>query len=146
MALLITAEAIQQVFGLSTSGKSLPNYNAADKRAATTELRKVCDAKVLESMFKRRGSNYAGLGVSEVPRWFIEHYGNAKEADVDDWTVQSFLMLVFNALLFPTGSDKMSGLDYLMCAHLRDVYCCNNFNGQLQPIQNVGFNFNDFSM
>jgi hypothetical protein len=40
---LITAEAIQQVFGLSTSGKSLPNYNVADKRAATTELRKVCE-------------------------------------------------------------------------------------------------------
>jgi hypothetical protein len=83
-ALLITAEAIQQVFGLSTSGKSLPNYNVADKRAATTELRKVCDAKGLKSMFNRRGSNYAVLGVSEVPRWFIEHYGNAKEADVDD--------------------------------------------------------------
>jgi hypothetical protein len=30
-------------------------------------------------------------------------------------------MLVFNALLFPIGSDKMVGLDYLMCAHLSDV-------------------------
>jgi hypothetical protein len=35
--------------------------------------------------------------------------------------VQSFIMLMFNALLFPTGSDKMLGLDYLMCAHLSDV-------------------------
>jgi hypothetical protein len=24
------------------------------------------------------------LGVSKVPRWFIKHYTNAKEADVDD--------------------------------------------------------------
>jgi hypothetical protein len=30
-------------------------------------------------------------------------------------------MLVFNALLFPIGSDKMADLDYLMCAHLSDV-------------------------
>jgi hypothetical protein len=60
-------------------------------------------------------------GVSEVPRWFIEHYMNAKEADVDDWTVQSFLMLIFNALLFPSDSDKMVGLDYLMCMDLGAV-------------------------
>jgi hypothetical protein len=56
-----------------------------------------------------------------LPRWFIEHYANTKEADVDDWTVQSFLLLVFNALLFPTDSDKMAGLDYLMSARLSDV-------------------------
>jgi hypothetical protein len=41
------------------------------------------DSKGLESMFNRRGGNYAGLGVSEVPRWFIEHYTNVKEADVN---------------------------------------------------------------
>jgi hypothetical protein len=35
--------------------------------------------------------------------------------------VQSFLMLVFNALLFSTGSDKMVGLDYLMSARLSDA-------------------------
>jgi hypothetical protein len=35
--------------------------------------------------------------------------------------MQSFLMLVFNVLLFPTGSDKMVGLDYLMPARLSDV-------------------------
>jgi hypothetical protein len=120
-ALPISAEAIHQVFVLPASGKSLPNYNAADKRAARANLRKLCDVKGLESIFTRRGGNYVGLGVSEVPRWFIEHYANAKESDVDDWTVQSFLMLVFNALLFPTGSDKMVGLDYLMFARLSDV-------------------------
>jgi hypothetical protein len=121
MALLISTEAVHEVFGLPTSGKSLPNYNATDKRAARADLRKLCDAKGLESMFTRCGGNYAGLGVSEVPMWFIEHCANVKESDVDDWTVQSFLMLVFNALLFPTGSDKMAGLDYLMSAHLCDV-------------------------
>jgi hypothetical protein len=42
------------------------------------------DSKGLESMFNRHGGNYARLGVSEVPRWFIQHYANAKEADVDD--------------------------------------------------------------
>jgi hypothetical protein len=120
-ALPISVEAVHQVFGLPASGKSLPNYNAADKRAARADLRKLCDTKGLESMFTRRGGNYAGLGVSEVPRWFIEHYANAKESDVDDWTVQSFLMLVFNALLFLTGSDKMAGLYYLMSARLSDV-------------------------
>jgi hypothetical protein len=120
-ALPITGETVQQVFGLPASGKSLPSYNAADKRDARAKLRNLCDEKGMESIFNRRGGNYAGLGVSEVPRWFIEHYANTKEADVDDWTVQSFLMLVFNALLFSTGSDKMSGLDYLMCAHLSEV-------------------------
>jgi hypothetical protein len=35
--------------------------------------------------------------------------------------VQSFLMLVFNALLFLTGSDKMAGMYYLMFARLSDV-------------------------
>jgi hypothetical protein len=30
-------------------------------------------------------------------------------------------MLVFNALLFPTSSDKMASLDYLMCADLGAV-------------------------
>jgi hypothetical protein len=35
--------------------------------------------------------------------------------------MQLFLMLVFNTLLFSTGSDKMSGLDYLMRAHLSDI-------------------------
>jgi hypothetical protein len=117
----ITAEIVQQVFRLSASGKSLPNYNAVDKRATRADLRKLCDSKGLESMFNRRGGNYGGLGVSEVPMWFIEHYANEKEADVDDWTVYSFLMLVFNALLFPPSSDKMAGLDYLMCAHLSDA-------------------------
>jgi hypothetical protein len=120
-ALPITAEAVQQVFGLPVSGKHLPSYNATDKRDARAKLRKLCDEKGMESMFNRRGGNYAGLGVSEVHRWFIEHYANVKEANVDDGTVKSFLMLVFNALLFSTSSDKMSGLDYLMCAHLSNV-------------------------
>jgi hypothetical protein len=123
-ALLISAEVVHQVFGLPASGKSLPNYNVDDKRA---DLRKLCDAKGLESMFTRRGGNYAGLGVSEVPRWFIEHYANAKEYDVDDWTVQSFLMFVFNALLFSTGNDKMVDLDYLMSAclsHVSEINWC----------------------
>jgi hypothetical protein len=49
----ITAEAILQVFGLLVSGQSLPNYNAAKKRAGRAELRKLCDAKALESLFRR---------------------------------------------------------------------------------------------
>jgi hypothetical protein len=76
-------------------------------------------------MFRRHGGNYASLGVTDVPRWFIEQYANAKEADVDDWIVQSFLMLVFNALLFPTGNDKIAGLDYLMCNDLGVVLGIN---------------------
>jgi hypothetical protein len=86
-SLPITAEVVRQVFGLPTSGKSLPNYNVPEKRAGRAELRKLCDVKGLESLFRRRGGNYAGLGVNEVPRWFIEHYANAKEDDVDGWTV-----------------------------------------------------------
>jgi hypothetical protein len=30
-------------------------------------------------------------------------------------------MLIFNALLFPTGSEKIARLDYLMCKDLGDV-------------------------
>jgi hypothetical protein len=76
-------------------------------------------------LFRRCGGNYAGLGVSEVSRWFIEHYANTKKADVDDWTFQSFLMLVFNVLFFSTDSDKMAGLDYLMCTNLSAVLGIN---------------------
>jgi hypothetical protein len=108
------------------SGQSLPNYNAAEKRASRVELRKLCDAKGLESSFRSRGGNYAGLGVSKVSR-FIELYANVKEANVDGWTVQSFLMLVFNALLFPTGSDKMACLDYLMCTDMGAIPGINWF-------------------
>jgi hypothetical protein len=35
--------------------------------------------------------------------------------------MQSFLMFVFNALLFPTGSNKTAGLNYLMSARLSVV-------------------------
>jgi hypothetical protein len=117
----IIAEVVHLVFSLPASGQSLPNYKLADKRAGRSELRKICDKKGLESMFRRCGCNYAGLGVSEVPMWFIEHYTDAKEADVDDWTIKSFLMLVFNVLHFPTDNNKMAGLDYLMCADVGDV-------------------------
>jgi hypothetical protein len=47
---------------------SLPYYNATDKRADRADLRKLCDSKGLESLFRRRGGNNVGLGVSEVPR------------------------------------------------------------------------------
>jgi hypothetical protein len=89
-----------------------------DKRMTRIELRKICNDKGMEAMLRRCRGNYTSLGVSEVPRWFIEHFANDKEGDVDGWTVQSFLMLVFNALLFPTSCDKMAGLDYLMCKDL----------------------------
>jgi hypothetical protein len=84
-----------------------------------------------------------GWGVSEVPRWFIEHYANAKEADVDDWTVQSLLMLVFNVLLFPTSSDKMSGLEYLMCAHLTDIQEINWCQAIIDDIKVKARDLND---
>jgi hypothetical protein len=125
------------------SAKSLPNYNATVKRTARADLRKLCDSKGLESIFNRHGSNYAGLGVIKVPRWFIEHYANAKETDVDDWTVQSFLMLVFNALLFRTGSNKMAGLDYLMCAHLSDVPEINWYQAIVDDIKVKARDLND---
>jgi hypothetical protein len=110
---------------LPASGRSLPNYNATDRRDGRATLRKLYDLKGLQAMFTRCEGSYAGLRVSEVPRWFIEHYANVKEAGVDDRTMQSFLMLVFNALLFPTDSDKMAGLDYLMCARLSGVHEIN---------------------
>jgi hypothetical protein len=80
----ITAEAVQYEFGLPVSAPSLPNYKPADKRAGRADLRKLCNEKYIESMFIKCGDNYVGLGVSEVTRWFIEHYANVKDADVDD--------------------------------------------------------------
>jgi hypothetical protein len=47
--------------------ESLPNYNDADKRDARADLRKLCEAKGLESMFTRHGGNYAGLGSVKSP-------------------------------------------------------------------------------
>jgi hypothetical protein len=49
-ALPISAKVVHQVFGLPANGKSLPNYNAANKRAARADLRS-CDVKGLESTF-----------------------------------------------------------------------------------------------
>jgi arsenate reductase-like glutaredoxin family protein len=59
---------VQHVFGMPASRQSLPNYKPADKRASRAELMKLCDEKGLESMFRRRGGNYARLGISEVLR------------------------------------------------------------------------------
>jgi hypothetical protein len=80
----ITTKVVNQVFDILASGQRLLDYKAAHKRAGRAGLRKICDKKGFQAMFRRRGGNYAGLGVSKVPRWFIEHYANAKEADVDD--------------------------------------------------------------
>ena len=76
-------------------------------------------------MFINRGGDYDRMGASEVPRWFIEHHANAKESEVDDWNVQCFMMLVFNSRLFPTGTDKMVGTDYLMCKDLEAIASFN---------------------
>jgi hypothetical protein len=49
------------------SGHSLPNYSVADKRADRANLRKLCDSKGLESLFRRRGGNNVGLGSVKSP-------------------------------------------------------------------------------
>jgi hypothetical protein len=84
----ITAKNVNQVFGIPTSGQKLHDYKASDKRAVRAKLRKICDEKNLQAMFRRR--QLCHLWINEVLRWFIEHYVNVKEADVDDWTVSHF--------------------------------------------------------
>jgi hypothetical protein len=44
-SLPITSKVVKQVFGLSASGQSLPNYKLADKKAGRVDLRKLCDSK-----------------------------------------------------------------------------------------------------
>jgi hypothetical protein len=44
--------------------------------------------KGLKVMFKKRGGNYSGLRASEVPRWFIDHFANAKGKEM--WMTRLF--------------------------------------------------------
>jgi len=108
--LLITPQAVSRVLGIPLGGESLPSWTVAQCREARAELRGICDAKGLRQKYERRSGDYTKLGVSEVPRWFIEEAAIAKDTTVDDWAVQSFFILIFNALLFPTGSDKIVGI------------------------------------
>ena len=80
----ITAEAVRLVFGIPAGPRSLPDYSYGDKKEGRSALRKICDEKGLKKMFINRGGNYDRMGVSEVPRWFIEHFANAKESEVND--------------------------------------------------------------
>lgn len=108
--LLITPQAVSRVLGIPLGGESLPSWTVAQCREARAELRGICDAKGLRQKYERRSGDYTKLGVSEVPRWFIEEAAIAKDTAVDDWAVQSFFILIFNALLFPTSSDKIVGI------------------------------------
>ena len=143
----ITPQAVNLVFGIPASGRSVPAYKPAEQRAFRSELRQLCEKKGMKDLFIAHGSNFDGLGASEVPRWLIEHYCNAKQEDVNDLTVQSFMKLLCNALLFPTGSDKMSWFDYMMCKDLTVVpeinWCEDVCNHIKEKARDFNFKFND---
>jgi hypothetical protein len=117
--LLITREAVNQVLGIPLGNNPVPTWNYNQCKAARAELRRICEEKGLREKYgPDRQAQYENLGPSEVPRWFIQEAATAKHRDIDDWAVQSFFMLIFNALLFSTGTDKLVGLDYLMAKDL----------------------------
>jgi hypothetical protein len=105
----IIAEVVHLVFSLPASGQSLPNYKPADKRAGRSELRKICDKKGLESMFRRCGCNYAGLGVSEVPCGLLSITRMLKKLTWMTGLSSHFLCLCSMCCTFPQTITKWLG-------------------------------------
>ncbi|KAG8094779.1 hypothetical protein GUJ93_ZPchr0012g21794 [Zizania palustris] len=60
--------------------------------------------------------SFAGLQKNDVPRWVIESFASSGSNDV--WTLQCFMMAVFNALMFPTSVLNINGLDFLYCKEI----------------------------
>ncbi|KAG8044935.1 hypothetical protein GUJ93_ZPchr0008g13201 [Zizania palustris] len=60
--------------------------------------------------------SFAGLQKNDVPRWVIESFASSGSNDV--WTLQCFMMAVFNALMFPTSVLNINGSDFLYCKEI----------------------------
>ncbi|KAG8060403.1 hypothetical protein GUJ93_ZPchr0002g24363 [Zizania palustris] len=60
--------------------------------------------------------SFAGLQKNDVPRWVIESFASYGSNDV--WTLQCFMMAVFNALMFPTSVLNINGSDSLYCKEI----------------------------
>ncbi|KAG8056505.1 hypothetical protein GUJ93_ZPchr0002g23085 [Zizania palustris] len=60
--------------------------------------------------------SFAGLQKNDVLRWVIESFASSGSNDV--WTLQCFMMAVFNALMFPTSVLNINGLDFLYCKEI----------------------------
>ncbi|KAG8084488.1 hypothetical protein GUJ93_ZPchr0010g8200 [Zizania palustris] len=60
--------------------------------------------------------SFVGLQKNDVPRWVIESFASSGSNDV--WTLQCFMMAVFNALMFPTSVLNINGSDFLYCKEI----------------------------
>ncbi|KAG8081309.1 hypothetical protein GUJ93_ZPchr0007g4011 [Zizania palustris] len=60
--------------------------------------------------------SFAGLQKNDVSRWVIESFASSGSNDV--WTLQCFMMAVFNALMFPTSVLNINGSDFLYCKEI----------------------------
>ncbi|KAG8081598.1 hypothetical protein GUJ93_ZPchr0285g7159 [Zizania palustris] len=60
--------------------------------------------------------SFEGLQKNDVPRWVIESFASFGSNDV--WTLQCFMMSVFNALMFPTSVININGSDFLYCKEI----------------------------
>ncbi|KAG8088364.1 hypothetical protein GUJ93_ZPchr0010g10449 [Zizania palustris] len=55
--------------------------------------------------------SFEGLQKNDVLRWIIESFASSGSNDV--WTLQCFMMSVFNALMFPTSVLNINGSNFL---------------------------------
>ncbi|KAG8088834.1 hypothetical protein GUJ93_ZPchr0011g28130 [Zizania palustris] len=60
--------------------------------------------------------SFEGLQKNDVPRWVIESFASSGLNDV--WTLQCFMMSVFNALMFLTSVLNINGSDFLYCKEI----------------------------
>jgi hypothetical protein len=68
----------------------------------------------------------------------MEHFASQKREPCevpDEWAGQSFMMLVCNALLFCTATEKITGFDYLICKDLNSVGTYNWSQAVVDDIQ-----------
>ncbi|KAG8047043.1 hypothetical protein GUJ93_ZPchr0008g11628 [Zizania palustris] len=76
----------------------------------------------MKKLFRNRSKvhgnmkSFAGLQKNDVPRWVIESFVSSGSNDV--WTLQCFMMAIFNALMFPTSVLNINGSDFLYCKEI----------------------------
>jgi hypothetical protein len=65
------------------------------------------------------------MGASKVPCWVMENFASQKPEPCelpDEWAAQSFMILVCNARLFCTTTDKITGCNTPCYGNLNQNY------------------------
>ncbi|KAG8057830.1 hypothetical protein GUJ93_ZPchr0002g22950 [Zizania palustris] len=124
----INSAAIHAVLGIPIGGVKVPSYTLL-RNKGLSEVRSICVQKGMKKLFSNRSKvhgnmkSFEGLQKNDVPRWVIESFASSGSNNV--WTLQCFMMSVFNALTFPTSVLNINGSDFLYC---KEIMCLGEFD------------------